>query len=477
MQGPSRPFLLALAVLLVLLAAAPPASADPPLRVGTSGDYAPFSYETPDGGLEGFDLAVARAYARDRGLTLEVVRFRWPDLERDLMAGRFDVAMSGVTVRPERSTVGRFSVPVAEAGAVLMAREEERWTRLDAFNSRAVQIGVNAGGHLEQVTRRRFPLATLVAIADNHAVPLALAEAAVEAVVTDQLEAPTWQTQVPGTRVLGPFTRDRKAYLLRADAEALAADLDAWLLAREADGALAELRQAHLPTAAGPPVTTPLQALVAAIDERLALMPTVGAAKRDQGFPLEVPEREAYVIDAALEAVAAAAARSETPAPSGTAVRDFFRAQIEAAKQVQWDAVQDDDFSAPDPLPDVEQVLRPALIRIGEKIARLLVALPADLEADAVQRSVEAGLRAPYLKDDRRRDLARAVAGLADRLESRSTGSEPKASGGNGLAARDGAGGESGQDRQDQADAVAEGGETPAQDGNLPGDEAVQGQQ
>jgi cyclohexadienyl dehydratase len=76
--------------------------------VGTSGDYAPFSFPAPAtpegvGGFDGFDLVLARAYAEERGLQLELVRFSWPKLLGDLAGGRFEVAMSGITVRPERS--------------------------------------------------------------------------------------------------------------------------------------------------------------------------------------------------------------------------------------------------------------------------------------------------------------------------------------------------------------------------------------
>jgi cyclohexadienyl dehydratase len=101
---------------LLLAAAGAAEPKTPRLRVGTSGDYAPFSQDGKAGELRGFDVAVARAYAEERGLELEFVRFRWPQLLRDLAADRFDVAMSGVTVRPLRSVAGRFSVPSSRAG-------------------------------------------------------------------------------------------------------------------------------------------------------------------------------------------------------------------------------------------------------------------------------------------------------------------------------------------------------------------------
>src|SRR5262249_56427132 len=71
--------------------------ARPALRVGTSGDYAPFSFRR-DGEFVGLDVDVARRFARDSRRALVIVPFRWPDLVDDLRAGRFEVAMGGVTV-------------------------------------------------------------------------------------------------------------------------------------------------------------------------------------------------------------------------------------------------------------------------------------------------------------------------------------------------------------------------------------------
>src|SRR5262245_5081577 len=63
----------AAALLALALAAGAAAAAPGTLRVGTSGDYEPFSAGAT-AAAEGFDLDVARAFAADRGLELEVVR-------------------------------------------------------------------------------------------------------------------------------------------------------------------------------------------------------------------------------------------------------------------------------------------------------------------------------------------------------------------------------------------------------------------
>jgi cyclohexadienyl dehydratase len=405
------------AALCVLAFAATGADAQPAatLRVGTTGDYSPFSIagRGEDEEPGGFDVAVARAYARARGLALEFVRFRWPDLVAAIAAGQFDVAMSGVTVRPERSAAGRFTVPVVESGAVLLARQPERWSEPGDFDRPGIRIGVNAGGHLERIALARFPRAVLVAIRDNEAVRQALLDENLHAAVTDTLEVRDWLRGTEGLAVIGPFTRDRKAYLVRPDRPGLASDLDAWLLARERDGALASLRREHLPPTAVVPVATPLGALLAAVDERLSMMPLVGVVKRRSGLPLEVPEREHLVLDAAVASLLAAADRARIPPPPTAVVRDLFRAQMEAAKEVQWEAVRDPDYAPPEPLPDLDGGLRPGLLRIGDRIAELLLRLPEGLEVERVRAEARGALRAPYLSARTARALADAIVAVS----------------------------------------------------------------
>ena len=420
-SGPvRRRILLSAAALLLWIGGLPASGVDPkPLRVGSSGDYAPFSIESGDAGgeLRGFDVALARAYAEDRDRPLELVRFRWPRLLADLEAGRFDVAMSGVTVRPDRSVAGRFSVPVAETGALVLARGTDRWRSLEDLDRSRVRIGVNAGGHLERVARIRFSRATLIAIPDNASVLRAFEEGQVDAVVTDTAEAPAWEGDAGDVVRLGPFTRDRKAFLVRADADELAADLDGWILERERDGTLARLRREHL-GASGQPLATPLSALLAAVDERLSLMPIVAVVKRSAGVPLEVPEREEIVLDRATTSALAAAHRADVRAPSSLDIRSFFRVQMEAAKQVQRKAVQDAAYAPDSPLPDLDRDLRPALLRIGERIARLSILLPGNLEPASVRAAAEDALRAPYLRNASRRAIADAVVDLTRRVPS-----------------------------------------------------------
>jgi len=357
-----------------------PESIDRPLLVvGTSGDYAPFSHRTgaAQGGAawaSGFDIELAEAFARDSGRTLRLVEFTWAALLLDLMAHDFDVAMSGVTVRPERSLAGRFSVPVAQSGAVLLVREPDAARGLAGLERSRTAIAVNRGGHLERVIRARFPNASVRPIDRNQDVLAELIEGRATAVATDSLEAPHWLTRVEGVVALGPFTRDDKAFLVRADRPELARELDTWLLARERDGTLAKLRARHFGPGDWPRTATPQAALDAARRERLSLMPLVAEAKRRSGAAVEDLAREQRVLEAAARSVEHSARLRGVAPPDEVEVRHFFEAQISEAKQRQRALLDVPPDPAVKPA-DLAKQIRPALIRIGDRIAMLLVEL------------------------------------------------------------------------------------------------------
>ncbi len=343
----------------------------PPLRIGTSADYAPFSLGR-EGDLSGLDIDIARRFARDRGQRVEFIRFRWPALTDDLAAGRFDLAMGGITMRPERAVVGTYTRPIAFTGAVVLVRRGVS-ARIPDLDRPPMRLGVNGGGHLERITRRLFPHASIIPTRDNLALPWLLETHAADAIVTDDLEADLFVREVGGTSRLGPLTHDRKAYL--GTDRALVADLDAWLRARDADGTLAELRTEWLgPKHAGAHTAfaSDLEALLALVDLRLAFMPGVAAAKEQAGKAVEDVEQQDTVL-AAVRAQATALGLD----PNATDA--FFRAQIAAARAVQraYLAMPRDARPRVDPL-DLAWQARPAIAALSEQI----VARAADVAAD-----------------------------------------------------------------------------------------------
>src|SRR5208337_2213334 len=69
------------------------------LRVGTTGDYRPFTtLDKSSSEYSGFDIDLSRSLGQALGAKVEFVPTSWGKLARDLQNGTFDIAMGGVTV-------------------------------------------------------------------------------------------------------------------------------------------------------------------------------------------------------------------------------------------------------------------------------------------------------------------------------------------------------------------------------------------
>jgi len=355
---------LALAALGLLAACARPAlerpAAPAALRVATTGDYAPFSSTDAAGQRRGLDVEVAARLATDIGQRLAWVAVTWPTLDAATARDAYDVAMSGITMRADRAIVGRFTRPYATTGAVAIVRagDAARLAPPSALDRPGMRLAVNAGGHLERLTRLRFPRATILPQAANALVPAALRSGAADAAISDTAEARGWLA--PGLVALAPFSVDYKAYLLPVEQAALATRVDAWLMAREADGWLNAARVRWLGDGASRDAAAAArQAVAGLVRLRLDLMPAVAAAKRAADLPIEDREQEARVLDRVRARVPSAPARAVA----------VYAVLIETAKTVQRTAPA---VAAPPSL----DALRAALGRIDETLCRELERLP-----------------------------------------------------------------------------------------------------
>ncbi len=332
-----------------LLALALPAAAggEELLRVGTSSDYPPFSH---DGA--GFDVEVAGRLARHLDARVEWVQFRWEELGRRVRAGDFDIAMSGVTWRPDRAVVGWMTRAVAAGGPCVVGTADP------------ARVGVNRGGFLERWARGRFRNAQLVAVDDNLSLAPRFVAGELDAFVTDSFELPHVAQADWPSRCEPPL--DRKVYWIAPQrAATLGPEIDAWLARRELE--LAALRALWLGAAAP---RNDADHLIDLLARRLALMPAVAGWKRARSLAAEDLRREALVLD---RAAGAGAARGLAAA----GVRQLFRVQIDLAKRVQGRS------RAPAFELDLDSELRPALGRLGERIVTALAAV-APLDAAAL---------------------------------------------------------------------------------------------
>jgi len=215
------------------------------LRVGTTGDYEPFSLDS-GGRLRGADIALAEALAGKLGVEPVFVRTSWGGLVGDLQADRFDLAMSGISVTAERSARGRFSVPYQSGGKTIVARcvERNRFATPADLDRDGVRVVVNPGGTNERYVRDCLRRAEIVVHADNRTVFDELLAGRADAMITDDVEADLQARRHPQLcrTFSGTLTHSDKAIFMASDA-ALEAAVDEWLQGAIAQGVPARLLQ------------------------------------------------------------------------------------------------------------------------------------------------------------------------------------------------------------------------------------------
>ncbi len=216
------------------------------LRVGLTGDYKPFSFRDPDSGtFSGLDVDMAQSLADGMGVKLVVVPTAWRSLTADLTAGKFDVAMGGVTITLPRLKTAFFSDPVMHAGKTPIARcaNKDAFQTLAQIDRPGVTVITNPGGTNESFDRATLHAAKILVFPDNAKIFDELVAGHADLMITDEVETRVQQKLHPELCAIhpdAPFTTSELGYMLPRDM-ALKLFVDAWLRGLDASGEHAKL--------------------------------------------------------------------------------------------------------------------------------------------------------------------------------------------------------------------------------------------
>ena len=220
------------------------------LKVGTTGDYRPFS-DKSNGIEEGFDIAVAERFASRLGLKLELVATTWPTLMQDLRAGKYDIGMSGITRTADRRKEARFSKGYLISGKTILvaARNAQRFTSIADIDDKDVRIGVNPGGTNEAFVKAAIQHAQIEMFSSNLAIPQAVVADRVDVMITDSVEASYYAgtcDELAAPLAARPFTCCKLSYMMPGHAKHLQATVDGMMDALNMTGEMEALKKKYL---------------------------------------------------------------------------------------------------------------------------------------------------------------------------------------------------------------------------------------
>jgi len=110
--------------------------------VGMEVAYVPYEF-FKDGEVMGYDVDLTRKFAEKLGVKVTFVDTEWAGIIPALLAKKFDVIISGMTITAERAQKVNFSMPYAEATSVVLVRADD-----DAIKTTEDLAGKRVGAQL-----------------------------------------------------------------------------------------------------------------------------------------------------------------------------------------------------------------------------------------------------------------------------------------------------------------------------------------
>lgn len=198
------------------------------IRIGTTGDYRPMSYLNKETGeYEGFDAALAQAIADSLHVKVEFVPTTWPTLSADTEAGKFDIAICGITRTFDRARTLEMSDGYLLFGKTILCRDGDaaKYQSIADMNRPEVRVMVNPGGTNEKFARENLPNATIIVHEHNAEIPGLIADGAADIMITETMEAIRYErmdSRLAAPLAKTPFTKNRFGILMaKGDQELL----------------------------------------------------------------------------------------------------------------------------------------------------------------------------------------------------------------------------------------------------------------
>jgi ABC-type amino acid transport substrate-binding protein len=218
------------------------------ITVATNANYPPFnSIDKQTGHIVGFDIDLMNAIAKKEGLKIEYVEVDLEPLLQGMAQGKYDAAISALSITAERQQQMLFSNPYFVAGQVVTVRKDETSiTGKDSLTGKLVGVETGSTG---AASISQTPNLTLKNYADLTSAWADLENGIIDAIVSDNTIALEYVSRNPDTlKIVGaPFSQEDYAIAVAKNKSELLKKINAGLNAVQSEGLLEELYHKWLP--------------------------------------------------------------------------------------------------------------------------------------------------------------------------------------------------------------------------------------
>ena len=222
------------------------------LRVGTTGDFNPFSFKDPrTGEYSGHDIELVTKLAEDMGVRIEFVATDWRNLVSGVAAGKYDIT-TGASYNMGRAKTAGYTLPVIEVGTVpvIQQRDAARFSSWDDIDQRGVTVAVTLGTVFDDQAKALFKNAEIKRVEPPARDYQEVLAGRTPVSITSTFEASSLAKQYPQLAIANvgaPKFRNAIGMLVAQDDQVLINYVNVWITMQRYNGFLDSLKEKWLP--------------------------------------------------------------------------------------------------------------------------------------------------------------------------------------------------------------------------------------
>ena len=210
------------------------------LTMATNAEFPPYEYYDGDK-IVGIDVDIAQAIADELGMTLEIEDVAFDSIIPEIVSGKADMALAGMTVTEDRKASVDFSDTYATASQMIIVKEDSKIAGPDDLKGVTVGVQLGTTGDI-YVSDLEADGTTVERYNKGFEAVQALSQGKIDAVVIDGEPAKTFVSESEGLKILDEaFTVEEYAIAVKKGNSELLDKINTALESLKDNGTLDEI--------------------------------------------------------------------------------------------------------------------------------------------------------------------------------------------------------------------------------------------